>query len=142
MSEFAMSNEERESFLAGLHVGMIGIERADGPPLTVPIWYDYTPGGELWVIMSRSSLKGRLIDASGRFSLCAQQEEPPYKYVSVEGPATIRSCDVEADLRPMARRYLGQVGGDGYADGAASDGDSVVVSMTPQRWFSVDYDQP
>lgn len=37
----AMTTEEREAFLTGMHVGVIGIERADGPPLTVPIWYGY-----------------------------------------------------------------------------------------------------
>ena len=30
--------------LAGVHIGIISIERADGPPLTVPIWYGYEPG--------------------------------------------------------------------------------------------------
>jgi nitroimidazol reductase NimA-like FMN-containing flavoprotein (pyridoxamine 5'-phosphate oxidase superfamily) len=41
----AMSEHERQEFLAGVHVGVISIERADGPPLTVPIWYGYEPGG-------------------------------------------------------------------------------------------------
>ena len=68
----AMSVEEREKFLAGLHVGVIAIERADGPPLAVPIWYDYRPGGDLWVLTTAESLKGRLLQAAGRFSLAAQ----------------------------------------------------------------------
>ena len=41
----AMSERDRQEFLAGVHVGVISIERADGPPLTVPIWYGYEPGG-------------------------------------------------------------------------------------------------
>ncbi len=83
----AMTEQERERYLAGLHVGVISIERADGPPLTVPVWYRYEPGGLLWVITSAESVKGKLLQAAGRFSLCAQTEEPPfYKYVSVEGP--------------------------------------------------------
>ena len=41
----AMSEHERQEFLAGVHVGVISIERADGAPLTVPIWYGYEPGG-------------------------------------------------------------------------------------------------
>ncbi|MDG2233739.1 MAG: pyridoxamine 5-phosphate oxidase [Ilumatobacter sp.] len=138
MTEFAMTTEEREVFLAGVHVGVISIERMAGPPLTVPVWYDYSPGGDVRVIMGRASLKGRLIAAAGRLSLCAQQEELPYKYVSVEGPAAIRSADVDGDLRPMATRYLGEQMGRSYADDSTSE-DSVVVSMTPERWFSVDY---
>src|SRR4051794_20418654 len=83
----AMSEHEREEFLAGVHVGVISIERVDGPPLTVPIWYGYEPGGLVWIITSLDSVKARLLNAARRFSLCAQTEEPPfYKYVSVEGP--------------------------------------------------------
>jgi nitroimidazol reductase NimA-like FMN-containing flavoprotein (pyridoxamine 5'-phosphate oxidase superfamily) len=36
-----MSKEQREAFLADLHVGVISIERADAAPLSVPIWYRY-----------------------------------------------------------------------------------------------------
>ena len=137
MGQLQMDEAERQAFLAGLHVGVIGIERADGPPLTVPVWYDYEPGGDVTVIMGRSSVKGRLITASGRFSLCAQTEDPPYKYVSVEGPTTMRPSG-DGDIRPMAKRYLGEAMGDAYADASTGE-DSVVVSMTPERWFTVDY---
>ena len=63
-----MSEHERQEFLAGLHVGVISIERADGPPLTVPIWYGYEPGGLVWIITGAESLKGRLLNAARRFS--------------------------------------------------------------------------
>lgn len=136
-----MTKEEREQFLAGLHVGVLGIERVDGPPLTVPIWYMYEPGGELWFLTSPDSVKGRLLRRSMRFSLCAQSESLPYKYVSVEGPARISPADKELHSRPMAHRYLGTKGGDRYVDdgGGDEDGESVRVSMVPDRWFSVDY---
>ena len=138
MAEFAMTQDEREEFLAGVHVGVISIERNEGPPLTVPVWYDYSPGGDVRVVMGRSSLKGRLITAAGRYSLCAQDEQAPYKYVSVEGSATMRAAELDQDLRPMATRYLGEQMGNSYADNSTGD-DSVVVAMTPERWYSVDY---
>lgn len=82
-----MSGREREEFLADVHVGVISIERVDGVPLTVPIWYGYEPGGLVWIITGADSRKGRLLNAARRFSLCVQTEEPPfYRYVSVEGP--------------------------------------------------------
>lgn len=141
MGALAMTKAEREEFLAGLHVGILGIERPDGPPLTVPIWYAYEPGGELWFLTSLDSLKGRLLQRSMRFSLCAQNESLPYKYVSVEGTATISAADKELHSRPMARRYLGERGGDRYVDagGGESDGASVRVSTVPERWFTLDY---
>lgn len=133
-----MSVDERQAFLAGVHVGVMAIERDDGPPLAVPVWYDYEPGGEVTVIVGEDSVKQRLLRRSGRFSLCAQQEDLPYKYVSVEGPVTSSvPADPDAQTKPMAIRYLGEELGTAYA--ANDGGTSIQVSMTPERWFSVDY---
>jgi PPOX class probable F420-dependent enzyme len=137
MSATAMTQSEREQFLSELHVGVLSIERPDGPPLTVPVWYIYEPGGELWFLISPDSVKGRLLQQSMRFSLCAQSESLPYKYVSIEGTAMISPADKELHSRPMAHRYLGVKGGDSYVE--SESGDSVRVSTTPERWFTVDY---
>lgn len=140
----AMTREERERFLAGLHVGVMSIAEEGRGPLTVPIWYAYEPGGELRVITERDSRKGRLLAKALRFSLCAQTEEPPYRYVSVEGPVVaIDPADTERDARPMARRYLGEALGDRYIaatrGAGAEPGGSVLVRMRPERWLTVDY---
>src|SRR3954469_25916358 len=85
----ALSVEERERFLAQPHIGALSVvERPDRAPLTVPIWYQYTPGGELWVLSAPDARKTRAIDAAGRFSLMVQRTEPTVRYVSVEGPVT------------------------------------------------------
>jgi nitroimidazol reductase NimA-like FMN-containing flavoprotein (pyridoxamine 5'-phosphate oxidase superfamily) len=137
-----MTKSERESFLADLHVGVISIAEKDRGPLTAPIWYDYEPGGELWILTGRGSLKGKLLEAVKRFSLVAQTETPPYKYVSVEGPITsIGKPDLERDERPMAHRYLGQELGDGYIESTRGEGDAdnILVKMRPERWLTIDY---
>ena len=36
-------------------------------------------------------MSSTLLDAAGRATLTVQTEEPPYKYVSVEGPVVIES---------------------------------------------------
>ena len=113
----AMTREEREKFLADLHVGVVSIAEEGRGPLTAPIWYDYEPGGELRIVTDRKSRKGRLLEKVQRFGLVAQTEAPPYKYVSVEGPiVSIESSDLERDLRPIARRYLGEEFGDRYVE--------------------------
>ena len=138
----AMTRAEREAFLADVHVGIISVPEADIGTLAVPIWYDYEPGGEVWVITGKGSRKGKLISSGTRLSLCAQTEQPPYKYVSVEGPVVgIEPTDPEKHMRPMARRYLGVEGGDQYieATSADRDGSSIVIRMRPERWLTVDY---
>jgi len=93
------------------------------------------------VITSRSSRKGRAIRAAGRMSLCAQDERPPYRYVSVEGPVEITELD-PADRLAMARRYLGPEGGDRYVAGNPDPaGENMMVRMAPEHWLSVDYGQ-
>lgn len=140
MADQRMNESERQDFLAGLHVGVLAIERADGPPLTLPVWYSYEPGGDVEVLTSASSLKGRLAAAAGRGSLCAQQEELPYKYVSVEGAIEIDElgADAHAAVEPMAIRYLGDEMGRAYASGSVAS-DEIRIRIRPERWFSVDY---
>ena len=49
-----MSRQEREEFLAGLHVGVLSVASQDGGgPLTVPVWYTYSPGGTVNVSTGR-----------------------------------------------------------------------------------------
>ena len=144
MADQKMTESERQEFLAGLHVGVLAIERPDGPPLAVPVWYSYEPGGDVEVLTSASSIKGRLAAAAGRASLCAQQEELPYKYVSVEGSLEMVELDAEASsaaVEPMAIRYLGEEMGRGYA--ATSVGpDDILIRLRPERWYTVDYAKP
>ena len=112
-----MTKQEREAFLADVHIGIISIAEEGRGPLTVPIWYAYDSGGDLRIMTGRESRKGRLLAHAGRFSLCVQKETSPYKYVSVEGPIiSTEAADIERDLRPLAHRYLGKEGGDRYVE--------------------------
>ena len=137
----AMTRQERERFLSDPHVGLISIAEEGRGPLSVPVWYAYEPQGDLRVVTGRTSRKGRLIAQAGRFSLCVHTPRPPYKYVTVEGPVVgVDAADVDRDLRPLARRYLGLEGGDAYiATARDAHADNILVRMRPERWLTVDY---
>jgi hypothetical protein len=137
-----MTQTQREEFLAEAHVGVLGVVepgRARGP-LTVPIWYAYSPGSYVSIVTSPTSRKGLALTAAARFSLVAQREAVPYLYVSVEGPVvSAEPCDRERDLRPLAVRYLGDELGNAYADGwHAVDPQATVYRMRPERWLTYD----
>ena len=139
-----MTKQERETFLADVHVGIISISEDGRGPLTVPIWYAYDVGGDLRIMTGRESRKGRLLARAGRFSLCVQTETPPYEYVSVEGAIiSTETADIERDLRPFARRYLGEKMGDRYVDRYMEEtpphSDNVLIRMRPERWLTTDY---
>tara|TARA_B100001079_G_scaffold32898_1_gene24787 strand:+ start:88 stop:507 length:420 start_codon:yes stop_codon:yes gene_type:complete len=134
----AMTKEEKQDFLAGLHVGVLSLSDDPKGPLTVPIWYDYEPGKELWFITGPNSLKGKLLKVGVRLSLMSQSEEPPYKYVSIEGPVVSIDESSDDDLLAMAVRYLGEDGGKQYAENSNTSG-GIIVRVKPERWLSVDY---
>ena len=68
-----------------------------------------------------------------------QTETVPYQYVSVEGTFTLRDATRD-ELLQMAIRYLGESGGRAYTN-STDHGDSMLVSITPQTWYTVDYTQ-
>ena len=138
----AMTKPEREAFLADVHIGISSISEDGLCPLTVPVWYD-SSGGELRVVTGQGSRKGRLLARAGRFSLCAQTETAPYKYASVEGAIiSTQPADIERDVRPLARRYLGAEMGDRYIEQTRNlpeHADSVLIRMRPERWLTADF---
>jgi nitroimidazol reductase NimA-like FMN-containing flavoprotein (pyridoxamine 5'-phosphate oxidase superfamily) len=135
-----MTAAERVAFLADVHVGILGVEDPGRAPLMVPVWYSYAPGA-VSVITGGLSVKARLLRAADRFSLCAQTETPPYRYVSVEGPITVEEEAVDPhERRALAHRYLGAEFGDLYLAATADDAaDSVVFRMVPERWRTTDF---
>jgi nitroimidazol reductase NimA-like FMN-containing flavoprotein (pyridoxamine 5'-phosphate oxidase superfamily) len=139
----SMTQAEREAFLAGVHVGIFSILQEGRPPLTVPVWYMYEPGSNIRIVTARDSRKLALIRQSMCFTLCVQDETPPYRYVSVEGTVvSIEPTDLERHLRPQARRYFGVEKGDAYIDsigGAALEDTDMLVTMRPERWLTTDY---
>jgi len=137
-----MTKEERESFLAGLHVGIISLARQGRAPLTVPIWYDYEPGGNLWIVTEPGSAKGKLLSLGATVSFCVQNEHLPYKYVTVEGPVVeIRDADSDADIAPIAKRYLGDELGAAYMEETGGGPTNVKISIKPEVWLTVDYEK-
>jgi PPOX class probable F420-dependent enzyme len=138
----SFSEAERQKFLADKHIAVLSVAASGGrPPASVPIWYDYEPGGDIRISTSTSRRKARLIREAGTVTLVVQREEPPYQYVIVE--ATVTGDDVPAphDAREaIATRYLGEEAGREFVlgfDGA----DQVLFTIRPDRWFSVDYSE-
>lgn len=136
----SMTTEEKQTFMADLHVGVIGLNDPGQGPLTVPIWYDYTAGGDLWFITGMNSRKGALLETGSRLSMAAQTEEAPYRYVSVEGPITSIEPATTETLLAMAVRYLGEEQGAAYTAESSVES-QVTVTVRPERWLAVDYNK-
>jgi nitroimidazol reductase NimA-like FMN-containing flavoprotein (pyridoxamine 5'-phosphate oxidase superfamily) len=141
-----LTEQEREAFLADRHVATLSVASdSDRPPLTVPVWYGYRPGGSLTFFtgsQGRKARKSRLIEKAGVLSLSVQHEEPPYKFVTVEG--TVVQTDrppSAAQLLAIVRRYLAEEMAQAFVQSELGRADSELVLYTvrPDRWLTFDF---
>ena len=136
----SLSETERQKFLADKHVAVLSVATADGrPPASVPIWYDYAPGGNIRLMTGASTRKARLIERAGAVTLVVQHEEPPYQYVVVEGTIVETTKHVPAELQEsIAIRYLGEEGGRAFV--RSMEGvEEVLFTIRPDRWLTADF---
>lgn len=136
----ALSKEERERFLAEPHIAALSVSAgADRGPLTVPIWYQYEPGGEPWVVTGADSRKTQLIEAAGCFSLMVERTEPTLRYVAVDGPVSRIEAAADEQHVELAHRYLPAERAERFLEFARAQlGEQVVIYLRPQHWVSAD----
>jgi PPOX class probable F420-dependent enzyme len=136
----AFSEIEREQFLEALHVAVLSVAATDGrPPASVPIWYDYTPGGNIRISTGAGSRKAKLIERAGAVTVVVQREEPPYQYVAVEGTVVDTTEPAPLDVREqIATRYLGEEAGRAFVEGMR-EANSVLFTIRPDRWLTADF---
>ncbi|MBV8177634.1 MAG: pyridoxamine 5'-phosphate oxidase family protein [Mycobacterium sp.] len=135
----AFSATERQEFLVAKHVAVLSVAAGDGrPPASVPIWYDVTPDGNIRVNTGAASRKAKLIEWAGAVTLVAQNEEPPYQYVVVEGTVVDTTTPTPVDVREaIAIRYLGEELGRAFV--RSIEGQSVLFTIRADRWLSADF---
>lgn len=136
----ALSPTERERFLAEPHVAALSVTSGERRgPLTVPIWYQYRPGGDLWFITGAGSRKHRLIERAGYLSMMVDRVEPTVRYVAVDGPVLRVEPGTDEQLVEVTRRYLAPDKVEGYLEFARREhGESVAVFVRPEYWLSAD----
>ena len=136
----SLSEHDRELFLAEPHIAALSVSAGpDRGPWTIPIWYQYAPGGEAWVLTSAGSRKARLIEAAGRFTLMVERTIPTERYVSVEGPVTRTALGTGEMLLEISERYLPPEKVPAYIKFAQTElGEQVAIYLRPQRWLTAD----
>jgi len=140
MPDTSLSIHDRESFLAEPHVAALSVSAGQGRgPFTVPIWYQYAPGGEAWVLTEAGSRKARLIERARRFTLMVERVMPTVRYVSVEGPVTRTVPGSDALLQEIAARYLPPGEVPAYIEFAKAElGEQIAIYLRPERWLTAD----
>lgn len=130
---------EREQFLAEPRTAALSVSLgASSSPLTVPIWYHYTPGGEPWVLTGVGTRKAQSIEAAGSFSLMVQRLEPTRRYVAVGGTVSGIHPATDDQLVEMTRRHLSGDAADRHIDFLRNRGKNLAISMHPEHWLYSD----
>jgi len=135
-----------EEFLAEPHIAVLAVEADAGrPPLTVPVWYHYAPGGEVTFFtgtQGRTARKSRLLERAGRFSLNVQRAEMPYRYVTVECTLTgVERAPTVERVHAITSRYRPEEPARGMAEAETADPGStfVLYAGRPDRWLAADF---
>jgi uncharacterized protein len=143
-----LTEREREEFLAEPRVGVVSVtSEGERPPLTVPVWHAYEPGGNLTFFTGTQGHRARkieLIERAGVLTFSVQHGEMPFKYVTVEG--TVIGADRPPSAEQMlmvARRYLPEEAAQGFVEGELAHPASQLVLFTvrPDRWVTFDFSE-
>lgn len=138
---------EWQEFLAGDHVAVMAVASDDDrPPLAVPVWYHFEPGGFLTFFtgtQGRIARKTRLIRKAGVLSVVVQDERMPYRSVSVE--CRVDAIDDAPDtgqVLAIVRRYLSEDHAQGFAASETGHPGSpfVLFTLRPERWHTFGFD--
>ncbi|MFE8938284.1 MULTISPECIES: PPOX class F420-dependent oxidoreductase [unclassified Streptomyces] len=105
-----MTDDQWRAFVsAGTRTGKLATVRDDGSPHVVPIWF-VLDGDDFVFNTGKTTVKGRNLARDGRVSLCVDDEDPPFSFVSLFGRAEL-SEEPDA-LRHWATRigarYMGE----------------------------------
>ncbi|HEU0191643.1 MAG TPA: pyridoxamine 5'-phosphate oxidase family protein [Mycobacterium sp.] len=135
-----LTKDQREQFLAEPHIAALSVDAGGGRgPLTVPMWYQYAPGGQPWVLTGEGSRKVQLIEAAGCFTLMVQRTEPTLRYVVVDGTADRIEPGTDDHHIELAHRYLPPGRAEKYLEFALAElPPHVVIHLRPQHWIGAD----
>lgn len=109
-----MEGDECKAFVREApRTAIVGVTRADGRPHCSPVWIELD-GDQIVFTTDHDSLKARVIRRDGRLSLCLDDKNPPFAYVTIDGTATL--SDDPAELRRWATRIGGRYMGADLAE--------------------------
>lgn len=141
-----MTERERQEFLTEPHVAVLSVASGgDRPPHATPVWYAYEPGGDVTFFtgtQGRKSRKSSLIQRAGVLSLTVQQEEFPYRYVTVEGTVVGEDRPPSAEqVLAVARRYMSEEHAQGFVEAELGHPtpEFVLFTIRPDRWLTFDF---
>ena len=132
-----LASDALQRFLDEPLVATLATYRKDGSVLLSPVWQEWRDGG-FNIVIGADDVKARHLGRDPRASVAVYDNTPPYRGVEVRSTARFTAADAHEATRRIAIRYLGDRGGNGYADATAGD-PMVVLRLEPGDLRSWDF---
>jgi PPOX class probable F420-dependent enzyme len=128
-----MTAAQWQEFLSvGTRTGKVGLVRPGGQVHLTPVWFLVDPdpdGPDIIFTTWRRTVKGRSLRPGSDFSLCVDEQAPPYSYVTASCTVTEVGTDPEELLAwavRIADRYMGPERAGAYGARNAVPGELLV----------------
>ena len=110
-------------------VAVLATHRKDGRVLLSPVWHRWRDGG-FDIAVFANDIKLKHLRRDPRASVVVYEHRPPYRGLEVRGEARLLQDGALEAVSSMAVRYLGQRGGQAYAEAVAAS-EIVLVRLEP-----------
>jgi PPOX class probable F420-dependent enzyme len=133
-----MSEQERRAFLsAGTRTAKLAVTRLDGSPQVVPVWF-VLDGDDVVFTTGENTVKGKALQRDGRVSICVEDDQPPFAFVTINGRATV-SRDADELLAWATRiggRYMGEANAEAFGRRNAVP-EELLVRVRPAKIIAI-----
>ena len=129
-----MTGDEWKAFVStGTRTGKIATTRADGRSHVVPVWF-VLDGEDVIFTTGADRVKAKAMRRDPRVSICVDDQEPPYAYVTIEGTARLEenSPDLLRWSMLIGGRYMGADRAEEFGRRNAVPGE-LLVRVTPTK---------
>ena len=125
--------DDRDMFLKQPRTAVLATNGRDGRVHAVPVWYSWD--GEVFrVITERGSAKHRNAVRGGRATLCIDERDGPYRYVTAEGPVTVQDAVSYDERLALHTLYRGAEAAKQVVDRGGHER-MVMLILRPERWL-------
>jgi PPOX class probable F420-dependent enzyme len=124
---------DRDDFLRQPRTAVIATTSRDGGIHAVPVWFTWD-GQAFRIITERGSAKHRNIMRSNRASLCIDERDGSFRYVTAEGPVRVQDPVTYDERLALHTHYRGAEAAKPIVDRGGHE-NMVMLILTPEWWL-------
>jgi len=125
--------DDRDAFLQQPRTAVIATAGRDGRIHAVPVWYSWD-GSVFRIITERDSVKHRNAVRAGRATLCVDERDGRFRYITAEGPVTVQDPVSYEERLALHTIYRGPEAAKQIVDRGGHEG-MVTLILRPERWL-------